>query len=119
MTENSANVNKPQGTLVSPQGTLVLQTVAMPTDTNANGDIFGGWLVSQMDLGGAVLATRSANNRVATVAIDQMSFIKPVFIGDLVSSFASIVRTGRSSITILVEVWSRRQRQEIFEQVAK
>lgn len=95
-----------------PQGELVLQTVAMPADANAYGDIFGGWLLSQMDLGGSVLAHHRAKNRVTTVAIQHMSFIKPVFIGDLICCYAKIEKTGRSSITIKVEVWVNRMRVE-------
>lgn len=93
-----------------PIGELVLQTVAMPSNANVYGDIFGGWLVSQMDLGGAVLAHQKARNRVTTVAIDQMVFIKPLYIGDLVCCYADILKTGRSSITIKIQVWAVRMR---------
>jgi acyl-CoA thioesterase YciA len=93
-----------------PQGELVLQNVAMPADVNAYGDIFGGWLVSQMDLGGAVLAHQRARNRVTTVAINSMAFIQPVLVGDLVCCYAKEIKTGRSSITIKVQVWVKRMR---------
>jgi acyl-CoA thioesterase YciA len=96
-------------------GELVLQTVAMPADANATGDIFGGWLLCQMDLGGAVLAHRLARNRVATVGIEHMAFIKPVYVGDLVCCYASKLKTGHSSITIKLEVWAVRTR--IYEKV--
>jgi acyl-CoA thioesterase YciA len=102
-----------------PEGELVLQTVAMPSDTNAYGDIFGGWLVSQMDLGGAILAHRQAKNRVTTVAIDSMSFIKPVFVGDLVCCYAKKVKTGRSSIHVKLQVWVQRLRLGNYEQVTE
>ncbi len=102
-----------------PDGELVLQTVAMPADANAYGDIFGGWLVSQMDLGGAVLAHQRARNRVTTVAIDQMVFIKPVYIGDLVCCYATVIKTGHSSIAIKLQVWAIRMRYGIEEQVAE
>jgi acyl-CoA thioesterase YciA len=92
-----------------PAGEIALQTIAMPADTNANGDIFGGWLMAQMDLGGSVLARRRARGRVATVAVDGMTFLKPVWVGDVVSIHAGIVREGRSSMTIEVEVWITRQ----------
>lgn len=95
---------------LEPEGVLVLQTLAMPSDVNAYGDIFGGWILAQMDLGGSVLAHQKAQNRVTTVAIERMAFIKPVFIGDLVCCYAKILRTGRSSITIEVEVWAVRMR---------
>lgn len=109
--------NNPQH--AKPVGELVLQAVAMPSDTNAYGDIFGGWLVSQMDLGGAVLAHQKAKTRVTTVAIDQMVFLKPVFVGDLVGCHADIIKTGRSSITIKVEVWAVRMRIGAHEKVAE
>lgn len=95
--------------IAEPAGEIALQTIAMPADTNANGDIFGGWLMAQMDLGGSVLARRRARGRVATVAVDGMTFLKPVWVGDVVSIHASIVREGRSSMTVDVEVWITRQ----------
>lgn len=101
------------------QGELVLQTVAMPSYANVYGDIFGGWLVSQMDLGGAILAHQRAKNRVTTVAIDRMRFIKPVYIGDLVCCFANVQKTGRSSITIDMQVWVIRMRIHEKVQVAE
>ena len=88
-----------------PQGTLSLQTLAMPADTNANGDIFGGWLVSQMDLAAAITAMEVAGGRVATVAIDAMVFLTPVHVGAVVSCYTEVVDIGRSSIRINVEVW--------------
>lgn len=92
----------------SPRGELVIRTIAMPADTNANGDIFGGWLLSQMDLGGAVLARTLARCRVATVAIDAMAFLYPVCVGDIVSCYASHLKTGRTSMSIEVEAWAQR-----------
>ena len=89
-----------------PSGELVLQTIAMPKDTNANGDIFGGWLVSQMDLAGGVAASKRAGGRVATVAIDRMSFMVPVQVGAVVSCYSGILSVGRSSIEINIEVWA-------------
>lgn len=89
-----------------PSGELVLQTIAMPRDTNANGDIFGGWLVSQMDLAGGVAASKRARGRVATVAIDRMSFMVPVRVGALVSCHAELLSIGRSSMEINIEVWA-------------
>jgi acyl-CoA thioesterase YciA len=85
-----------------------LRTVAMPADANANGDIFGGWLLAQMDIAGAVAAMRRARCRVATVAVQTMSFHRPVLIGDLVSCYAEISRIGRTSLTIDVETWVER-----------
>lgn len=91
-----------------PRGVIALQTLAMPADTNDRGDIFGGWLLSQMDLAGGIMAKRRARSRVATVAIDAMKFLAPVFVGDLVACWADIVRTGRTSMTIRIEVWVNR-----------
>jgi acyl-CoA thioesterase YciA len=94
--------------LLAPHGELVIRTIAMPADTNANGDIFGGWLLSQMDLGGAICARNLARSRVTTVAIDAMTFITPVYVGDIVSCHASLVKTGRTSMRIDVEAWAQR-----------
>ena len=88
-----------------PQGDLSLQTIAMPKDTNANGDIFGGWLLSQMDLAGSIAAADVALGRVATVAIDGMAFLTPVHVGAVVSCYADVLEVGRSSVRIMVEVW--------------
>ncbi|WP_454634585.1 acyl-CoA thioesterase [Bradyrhizobium cenepequi] len=88
----------------------------MPADTNANGDIFGGWLLSQMDLGGGVFASKVARSRTVTVAIEAMNFRKAVYVGDLVSVHANLVRIGRTSITVHLEAWvlRRRERQSIL-----
>lgn len=89
-----------------PHGKLVIRTIAMPSDTNANGDIFGGWLLSQMDLGGASLALHCARGaRVATVAIDSMTFIRPVKVGDAVCVYAATQHVGRTSIQVELEAW--------------
>lgn len=89
-----------------PRGEITIQTLAMPADTNANGDIFGGWLVSQMDLAAGVLAKKIAQGRVATVAINSMTFLKPVHVGDVVSCHVELMKTGNTSLTIAVEVWA-------------
>ncbi|MDQ3120155.1 MAG: acyl-CoA thioesterase [Verrucomicrobiota bacterium] len=91
-----------------PKGELVIQTIAMPKDTNPNGDIFGGWLMSQMDLGSGILAAKTAKARVVTVAMEGMSFLQPVRVGDTVACYAWVERIGRTSMTIPVEVWVRR-----------
>jgi len=89
-----------------PQGDLALQTVPMPKDTNANGDIFGGWLLSQMDIAGGIAAAEVAQGgRVATVAIDGMAFLTPVHVGAIVTCYTDVLEIGRSSIRIMVEVW--------------
>ena len=93
-----------------PKGELVIRTIAMPRDTNPNGDIFGGWLMSQMDLGSGILAAKTARARVVTVAMEGMSFLQPVRVGDTVACYASVERIGRTSMTIPVEVWVERFR---------
>ncbi|MDU6410860.1 MAG: acyl-CoA thioester hydrolase YciA [Yersiniaceae bacterium] len=95
-----------------PNGELVLRTLAMPADTNANGDIFGGWLMAQMDMGGAIQAKEIAEGRVVTVRVDGMTFLKPVAVGDVVCCYARCIRTGRSSMTINVEVWVKKVSSE-------
>jgi acyl-CoA thioesterase YciA len=91
-----------------PNGELALRAIAMPADANPHGDIFGGWLLSQMDLAGSTVATRRARGRIVTVAIAQMAFRRPVFVGDEVTCYARIVKTGRTSISVEVESWARR-----------
>lgn len=90
-----------------PDATPMIRTIAMPADANANGDIFGGWLMAQMDLGGSNLAGRHAHGRIATVAVDAMSFIRPVKIGDEVTVYADLLSIGRTSIRVNVEAWRR------------
>jgi acyl-CoA thioesterase YciA len=91
-----------------PEAEPALRAIAMPADANPNGDIFGGWLLSQMDLAGGAVARRRAKGRTATVAITGMSFHRPVFVGDEVTCYASILRVGTTSITVKVESWVRR-----------
>ena len=94
-----------------PGGDLCIRTLAMPADTNANGDIFGGWLLSQMDLGGGVFASKVAQSRTVTVAIEAMNFRKAVYVGDLVSVYANLVRVGRTSVTLHIEAWVLRRKE--------
>ncbi len=94
----------------TPEGELTLQTVAMPADTNSGGDIFGGWVVSQMDLAAGITAQQRAQGRAATVAIEALRFHAPVLVGDLFSVYTQIIRTGRTSVTMHIEAWVRRQR---------
>lgn len=89
----------------TPTGELALQTVAMPADTNPRGDIFAGWLVSQMDMAAAIAALRVTQGRVATVAINSMNFLTAVHVGAIVSCYTDVVSIGRSSMRINVEVW--------------
>lgn len=94
-----------------PMGELALRTVAMPADTNPAGDIFGGWIMSLMDLAAGVSAGTRAKGRVATAAVSNLSFLQPVKVGDVVCVYTHIVRTGRSSITLGVEAWVLRRGQ--------
>src|ERR1700739_1351316 len=94
-----------------PRGELALRTVAMPADTNPAGDIFGGWMMSLMDLAPRVSPGTLARGRVATAAVSNLSFIQPVKVGDVVCVYTDIVRTGRSSITLAVEAWVLRRGQ--------
>lgn len=96
----------------APSGDLCIRTLAMPADTNANGDIFGGWLLSQMDVGGGVFASKVARSRTVTVAIEAMNFRKAVYVGDLVSVYANLVRVGRTSMTVHLEAWALRRREQ-------
>lgn len=89
----------------TPMGEITIQTLAMPASTNANGDIFGGWLVSQMDLAAGVLAKKISRGRAATVAINDLTFIQPVHVGDVVSCYVSLLKQGNTSMTINVQVW--------------
>lgn len=93
----------------APTGELQIRTVAMPADTNPNGDIFGGWVLSQMDIAGGVAAHQRARGRVATVAVDSMTFHRPVFIGDVLCCYTHIERVGRTSMTIKIEAWALRR----------
>jgi acyl-CoA thioesterase YciA len=107
---SETHVSAPTNTETEPCGELCTRTLAMPADTNQNGDIFGGWLLSQMDIGGGVFASKIAKSRTVTVAIDAMNFRKAVYVGDLVSVHANLVRVGRTSITVLLEAWVLRRK---------
>nr|WP_151777973.1 acyl-CoA thioesterase [Acinetobacter brisouii] len=88
-----------------PEGILSLQTIAMPADTNWSGDVFGGWIVSQMDLAGAIHAERFSKGRCATISIHEMTFLVPVKVGDVVSCYTKILKVGNTSIQMQIEVW--------------
>ena len=89
-----------------PQGELSIKTLAMPADTNPTGHVFGGWVVSQMDLAGLHIARRYATQHVVTVAIDSMTFIKPIEVGDFVCCYTRLIKAGRTSITVGIETWA-------------
>ncbi|MBP9951048.1 MAG: acyl-CoA thioesterase [Cypionkella sp.] len=103
----------------APQGELTLRTLAMPRDANTNGDIFGGWVLSQMDMAAGIVAGARAHGRVATVAIDAMKFIRPVKVGDVLCIYVQLVRVGRTSMAMQIEAWVLRDRQEAREKVTE
>ncbi len=102
-----------------PTGELSLKTIAMPANTNANGDIFGGWLVSQMDIAACILAKQIASGRVVTVAINSMSFHYPVQVGDVVSCYCDLIKIGNSSMHIKVETWIKNHNTNNFRAVTE
>lgn len=102
-----------------PTGSPSLRTIAMPNDSNPDGDIFGGWIMSQMDIASGVFAARKVKCRVVTVAVDAMTFLKPVYIGDDVSCFCSVVRYGKTSLVVHVETWVQRHHSELIEKVTE
>lgn len=93
-----------------PLGALTIRTLAMPADTNPAGDIFGGWVMSQMDIAGGIAAAEIALGRVVTVAVEAMSFIAPVKVGDILCVYTIVERIGKTSITVGIECWARRDR---------
>jgi acyl-CoA thioesterase YciA len=94
-----------------------IRTIAMPADANSNGDIFGGWMMSQMDLAGGVAAVQRARGRVVTVAVEAMTFHLPVNVGDLVSCYAQVTRVGRTSMTVKIDAWVQRRISRHMERV--
>jgi acyl-CoA thioesterase YciA len=101
-----------------PEGRMpILRVMPMPADANVHGDVFGGWIMAQVDIAGGLPAMRRANGRVATVAVNSFVFKKPVFVGDLLSFYAEVVRIGRTSITVFVEVFAQRNR--LHDEVVK
>ncbi len=88
-----------------PTGKPILRTLAMPADTNPHGDIFGGWIMSQMDIAGGIMAKEVSESRVVTVAVDSMKFLKPVHVGDVVCCYGKVQRIGTTSITVHLEIW--------------
>jgi acyl-CoA thioesterase YciA len=105
---SDTHVHAPLSEETGPRGDLCTRTLAMPADTNANGDIFGGWLLSQMDIAGGIYVAKSVRSRSVTVAIEAMTFRKPVFVGDVVSVYTDTVRVGRTSVSVRVEAWVTR-----------
>ena len=102
-----------------PRGELFIQAAAMPADTNPNGDIFGGWLLSQMDIAGGIAARSHSGGRTVTIAVESMIFKKPVQVGDVVSCYADLEKVGRTSMTFLIEVWTLRRDSSVREKVTE
>lgn len=103
----------------TPRGDLTLRTVAMPSDVNVNGDIFGGWVLSQMDVASGIVAAARAQGRVTTVAVDAMKFIRPVQVGDVLCVYAWVDRVGKSSMAIGLEAWALRRLGGVREKVTE
>ncbi|MGE3714538.1 MAG: acyl-CoA thioesterase [Alphaproteobacteria bacterium] len=101
------------------KGELAVKVIAMPADANADGDMFGGWILSQMDLAGAVPARRRARKRIVTVAVEHIVFHKPVFVGDCLECYATIEKIGRTSITVKVETFVERRDQLENEKITE
>ena len=102
-----------------PDAEPALRTLAMPADANPNGDIFGGWVLAQMDLAGGVAAARRAGGRTVTVAVEAMRFHAPIAVGDLVTCYAEVVKTGTTSITVDIQTWARRRRGTVEAKVTE
>ncbi len=100
-----------------PRGELTVRLIAMPRDTNANGDIFGGWVLSQMDQAGGIAAVEKAQGRVVTIAIDAMTFIRPVKVGDVLCVYTAVDHVGRTSMKVHIEAWAKRFRTHAREKV--
>lgn len=102
-----------------PEGALTIRTMAMPADTNPAGDIFGGWVMSQMDVAGAIAAVERVRGRVVTVAVEAMTFIAPVKVGDILCVYTRVERVGTTSITIALEAWVRRNKLDDRQKVTE
>src|SRR5688572_17157124 len=104
-------------TVDAPRGELTVRTIAMPADTNANGDIFGGWVMSRMDQAGGIAGVERSGGRVVTVAVEAMSFIRPVRVGDVLCVYTDVESIGRTSMRIHIEAWARRFQERVREKV--
>ena len=112
-----AQIESGRDPAADPSGDLTVRTIAMPADTNANGDIFGGWVMSQMDQAGGIAGVERSQGRVVTVAVDGMTFIRPVRIGDVLSVYTQVESVGRTSMKISVAAWAMRFRTRLLEKV--
>ena len=103
--------------ILEPGGDLILRTLAMPADTNPQGDIFGGWIMAQMDIAGGIMANEIARSRIVTVAVESINFIKPVHVGDVVGCYGKVIRIGTTSLTINLEVWVKAAQPRITQEM--
>ena len=115
MTETAREARRDENP--EPRGVLTVRVSAMPADTNANGDIFGGWVLSRMDQAGGIAAVERAQGRVVTIALDAMTFIRPVRVGDVLEVYTEVESIGRTSMKVHVEAWARRFRTSVHEKV--
>ena len=115
MTETAREARRTEA--AEPRGVLTVRVSAMPADTNANGDIFGGWVLSRMDQAGGIAAVERAHGRVVTIALDAMTFIRPVRVGDVLEVYTEVESIGRTSMKVHVEAWARRFRTSVHEKV--
>jgi len=115
MTETAREARQSEN--AEPRGVLTVRVSAMPADTNANGDIFGGWVLSRMDQAGGIAAVERAQGRVVTIALDAMTFIRPVRVGDVLEVYTEVESIGRTSMKVHVEAWARRFRTSVHEKV--
>ncbi|MFC1672937.1 acyl-CoA thioesterase [Pseudomonadota bacterium] len=111
------NESEPMQSSAEPRGQLAIRQLAMPANLNAGGNIFGGWLLSQMDLAGGITAADHAKGRVATVAINAMEFHQPVFVGDVMSCYATVTKVGNTSLTVHVQAWAHRREGGELEEI--
>jgi acyl-CoA thioesterase YciA len=110
-------MSQEQVVVEEPRGELTVRTIAMPADTNANGDIFGGWVMSRMDQAGGIAGVERSRGRVVTVAVEAMSFIRPVRVGDVLCVYTDVESIGRTSMRIHIEAWARRFQAGVREKV--
>ena len=110
-------MTEPVAILDEPRGELTVRQIAMPADTNANGDIFGGWVLSQMDQAGGIAGVERAQGRVVTIAVEALTFIRPVKVGDVLCVYTQVEKVGRTSMKIHIEAWARRFRTNVREKV--
>jgi acyl-CoA thioesterase YciA len=106
---SESNVSKDSKKEEENSGEMITRTLAMPADTNPDGDIFGGWVLSQMDIAGGILTKKVAEGRTVTIALDSMVFHLPVFVGDVLCCYGEVLKTGRTSITVKIDAYARRQ----------